>query len=69
LFTHSEEHICQQKQALEMVKKLPESATWDDILYEMFVRRKIETGIRAADEGNMVPHELAKSASSRNDLH
>lgn len=52
-----------------MVKKLPEKATWDDIMYEMFVRRKIETGIQAADKAKVVPHHAVKSASSRNDLH
>jgi predicted transcriptional regulator len=30
------------------------------MLYEIFVRRKIEAGIRAADEGNVVPHELVR---------
>lgn len=49
-----------KKQALEMMKRLPEKATWDDIMYEIFVRRKIESGIRAADEGNVVPHDAVK---------
>jgi predicted transcriptional regulator len=49
-----------KKQALEMVKKLPEKATWDDIMYEIYVRKKIETGINAADEGRVVPHEDVK---------
>ncbi|WP_413935763.1 hypothetical protein [Nitrospira sp. BLG_1] len=49
-----------KKQALDMVKKLPEKATWDDIMYEIFVRKKIETGIHAADDGRLVPHEVVK---------
>ena len=49
-----------KKQALEMMKRLPEKATWDDIMYEIFVRRKIESGIRAADEGKVVPHDAVK---------
>ncbi|MBC7838424.1 MAG: hypothetical protein H7Y39_07280 [Nitrospiraceae bacterium] len=43
-----------------MVKKLPEKATWDDIMYEIYVRKKIEAGINAADEGRVVPHEDVK---------
>ena len=43
-----------------MVKKLPEKATWDDIMYEIFVRKKIETGIYAVDDGRLVPHEVVK---------
>jgi predicted transcriptional regulator len=49
-----------KKQALEMVKKLPERATWDDIMYEIYVRKKIEAGIQAADEGKVVPHGAVK---------
>lgn len=49
-----------KKLALEMVKKLPDKATWDDIMYGMYVRKKIEAGIRAADEGRVVSHEDVK---------
>ena len=49
-----------KKQVLEMIKKLPEKATWDDIMYEIYVRKKIEAGIKAADEGRVVPHEEVK---------
>lgn len=46
-----------KKQALEMVKKLPDKATWDDIMYGVYVRKKIEAGIQAAGEGRVVSHE------------
>ncbi|MBX3301131.1 MAG: hypothetical protein KF693_02830 [Nitrospira sp.] len=49
-----------KKQAIDMVKKLPEKATWDDIMHEIFVRKKIDAGIHAADEGRVVPHEVVR---------
>jgi predicted transcriptional regulator len=49
-----------KKQVIEMIKKLPEQATWDDIMYEIYVRKKIAAGIQAADEGRVVPHEQVK---------
>ncbi len=49
-----------KKQALEMICKLPEKVTWDDIMYEIYVRKKIAMGIKAADEGKVVPHEEVK---------
>ncbi|MGB4066705.1 MAG: hypothetical protein WBK08_01610 [Nitrospira sp.] len=49
-----------KKQALEMMKKLPEKSTWDDIMYEIYLRKKIEAGIQAADEGKVVPHDAVK---------
>lgn len=42
------------------MKKLPEKSTWDDIMYEIYVRKKIEAGIQAADEGKVVPHDAVK---------
>lgn len=49
-----------KKQALEMIRKLPDKATWDDIMYEIYVRKKIARGIKAADEGRIIPHEEVK---------
>lgn len=50
-----------KEQALAMVKKLPEKATWDDIMYEIYVRKKIDAGITAADAGRVVPHTEVKN--------
>lgn len=49
-----------RKEALDMVRKLPDTATWDDIMYEIYVRKKIELGIQAADQGKLIPHEEVK---------
>lgn len=49
-----------KKQALELIKKLPDKVTWDDILYEIYVRKKIAHGIKAAVEGKIMPHEEVK---------
>jgi len=49
-----------KKQALQMIKSLPEKATWDDIMYEIYVRKKIGAGVVAADEGKVMRHEDVK---------
>ena len=49
-----------KKQVLEMVRKLPDWVTWDNIIYEIYVRKKIARGIKAADEGRVVSHEEVK---------
>ena len=43
-----------------MVKQLPEKATWNDIMYEIYGRKKIETGAKAADQGRVLPHAALK---------
>ena len=45
--------------ARQLVESLPESATWDDLAYEIYVRQSIETGAAEADGGRLVEHEEA----------
>ena len=47
--------------ARNIVDNLPEQATWDDLMYELYVKQKIEAGLIAADEGRTVPHEEVKA--------
>ena len=44
-------------QATEMIRNLPDEATWDDIMYELYVRQKIERGLRDGEEGRVVSQE------------
>ncbi|MEA1889121.1 MAG: hypothetical protein U9N50_04995 [Pseudomonadota bacterium] len=46
--------------AKQIIDHLPEQASWDDIMYELYVKQKIEKGLEAIDEGNIVSHEDAK---------
>ena len=47
-------------EARKLIEKLPDSATWDDIMYELYVKKKIAAGLKAAEEGFVVSHENAK---------
>ena len=49
-----------KEKAKQVIDRLPEQATWDDILYELYVKQKIEAGLAAAAEGKTVAHEDAK---------
>ena len=40
-----------KKEARRLVEGLPEGATWDDVEYEIYVRRAIEAGIADSDAG------------------
>lgn len=46
--------------ARRIIDHLPEQASWDDIMYELYIKQKIEHGLKAADEGRTVAHEEAK---------
>ncbi len=47
-------------EAIKMIARLPEEVSWDEIMYKIYVKRKIEEGIKAADEGRTVSHEEVK---------
>ncbi len=49
-----------KESARQIIEHLPEQASWNDIMYELYVKQKIEGGLKAADEGRTVPHEEAK---------
>ena len=53
--------------ALDLLNKLPDECTWDDIMSELFVRQKIEAGMADADAGRVVPHEVVFAELSRDD--
>jgi predicted transcriptional regulator len=42
---------------LELAKNLPDECTWDEVMYQVYVRQKIEAGIKDADEGRVISHE------------
>ena len=47
--------------ARSIVDNLPEQATWDDLMYELYVKQKIDAGLEAAADGRTVPHEEVKA--------
>ncbi len=49
-----------KEEAKKLISNLPDEASWDDLMYEMYVRKKIDEGIKAADDGKLVSHEEVK---------
>jgi len=49
-----------KKEAKKLIDKLPEQATWDDIMYEFYVKKKLAVALKAAEEGRVISHKEAK---------
>jgi len=49
-----------KEEAKKLIEKLPEHATWDDIMYELYVKRKLAVALNAAEEGRVLSHEEVK---------
>lgn len=41
----------------KLAERLPDDATWDNVLYEIYVRQSIEAGLKDADAGNTISSE------------
>lgn len=50
-------HADRKQQAHALIDKLPDNATWDDIVYEMVVRREIELGLADSEAHRTTPAE------------
>jgi predicted transcriptional regulator len=43
-----------KEQAHRLLDNLPDSASWDDVMYRIYVRQAIEAGIKDSDQGRTV---------------
>jgi len=43
-----------KEEARRLVEKLPENSTWDDLMYEIYVRQAIESGLADSEDGRTV---------------
>jgi len=46
-----------KEEIIDLIRKLPEDATIDDIMYHLYVKKKILAGIKDIEQGKVVPHE------------
>lgn len=46
-----------KEEARRLIDRLPEDASWDDVMYEVYVRQAIDRGIADAEAGRVIPHE------------
>lgn len=51
--------------AKQIIDHLPEQASWDDIMYELYVKQKIGKGLNAIKQGHTVSHEEAKHRAAQ----
>ena len=55
-----------KEEIIDLIRKLPEDATIDDIMYHLYVKKKILAGLKDIEQGKVVPHEqVMKNAKER----
>ena len=53
-----------REKARKLVDSLPDEASWDDHMYEIYIRKKIEDGLIAIDEERFILDEEVKKRGS-----
>jgi predicted transcriptional regulator len=53
-----------KEEAKRLIESLPENASWDDIMYELYVQQKLSESLKAANAGRTIPHEEVKKRFS-----
>lgn len=49
-----------KEQARKIIENLPEQANIDDLMYQLYVKKKIENSLKAIDDGDVFDHEEVK---------
>ena len=54
--------ISLKDKAHRLIDRLPEEATWDDLMYEIYIRQAIEAGLRDSEAGRVTDHESVRKS-------
>lgn len=50
-----------KEEAIRLVEELSEESSWDDLMYEIYVRKAIEAGVADSKAGRTIPVEEVRA--------
>ena len=50
-----------KEEARRLIDKLPENSTWDDLMYEIYVRQAVESGLSDSEAGRVFSVEEVRA--------
>jgi len=54
-----------KKEARQLIDKMRDDATWDDLMYEIYVKQKVAAGKQAAADGRVIAHRDARKRMAK----
>lgn len=54
-----------QEQAIDLLLRKPDEVARQEVVYRDYVKRKIEAGVKAADDGRILSHDEVKRLFAR----
>lgn len=49
-----------KQQALRVIERLPDDASLEEVMYELYFRQRVDRGLRELEAGKTVPHAIVK---------
>jgi hypothetical protein len=46
-----------KRDVIEMLERMPDDVSLEDIMYALYVRQKVDRGLKDAAEGRLIPHD------------
>ncbi len=54
-----------KQEVIKMIRALPDEATIDDIMAELYFKFQVDAGLKELDEGKGIPHEEVEKRMSK----
>lgn len=54
-----------KRTAVALIERMPEDATLEDIMYELYFRQRVDRGLRELDGGKTVSHSQVKRSVTK----
>ena len=54
-----------KQQMIHFAEQLPDDATWDDVMAQLYFKLKVDSGLKDLDEGKSVSHEQARERMAK----
>ena len=54
-----------KEEARRLIDKLPDNSTWDDLMYEIYVKQAIELGLNDSQAGRIIPVQRVRANFAR----
>jgi hypothetical protein len=54
-----------KKEVRDLLNRLPDDCTLDDVLYHVYVLQRVSRGVTQADSGELIPHEQVEQELQR----
>jgi predicted transcriptional regulator len=54
-----------KEKVVQLIQKLPDTATLEDIMAELYFKLQVDTGLKELDEGKVIAHDEVKNRVSK----